>query len=392
MATGATSALPEEAPLDRRSSVTSSTSISSFTSITSTFEPGDHLWKRGGRCGGRLYDHHLIYVRGLEHGGHAIIENSFRAGRIVEKVIEESALKAFSIYERPDEPLICLARAKEDVGKRYNLCWNNCETFANRCVHGSGKSRQVRMACCNTVLCAGTSGGGATAASVGFVTHYERHYTVTMPSKAYHGLAAWLGYTKKKTVVIAVSQTHPVGIAAASGAACACGIWTCLTLFFRRDPRKKRESATQWTKDKRPASPAKENGIAHTCNTQDISEVRPLVSTGPPAGEPASTEGYLPQACTESEIRVTQLTPVACRDPEYPEQTVQPQPLLPTPPPPGAGPTKRRRPPLSVPQPVLKAAAKPAARTGGGFAVLPKPKARTRAKAQAKGKAMDKVA
>lgn len=204
-------------------------------SITATFLPGDHLWKKGGRCGGRIYDHHLIYIQALDDGSHAIIENSFRAGRVVEKTIEEGALKQFSIYERPEEPLTCLARAREGVGERYKLCCNNCETFANRCVQGSGKSRQVRMVCCNTGLCAGACGGAATAMSVGFVT--EDVKTIAVPSKAWGGLSGWFGVTTKKIVVTTV--THPLGYAAAAGTACACGIWTCLMCFCRRDPRKK---------------------------------------------------------------------------------------------------------------------------------------------------------
>jgi len=104
--------------------------------------------------------------------------------------------------------------------------------------------------------------------------------------------------------------------------------------------------------------------LAKKAEAADTPEV---LCTGAPATEPASKEGYPPQTCTEDEVRVT-------------------TPLSPTPPP-GASPTKRRRPPPLAPQPVAKAVAKPAARTGGGFTALPKPKAKTKAKAKAKVKA-----
>eukprot|EP00930_Biecheleria_cincta_P007616 TRINITY_DN108854_c0_g1_i1.p1 TRINITY_DN108854_c0_g1~~TRINITY_DN108854_c0_g1_i1.p1 ORF type:complete len:204 (+),score=25.66 TRINITY_DN108854_c0_g1_i1:47-658(+) len=195
------------------------------------FQPGDHLWKPGGRCRGKLYDHHLIYIGALEDGTHSIIENSFRAGRVVQKALAESQFHNFVLYERPKDPEATLVRAREALGERYRLLWNNCGTFANRCARGgAGSSRQVRRATGHAALATATIAGAVTAVAVGLVTTHTVH--VTVPAK---GLWRWLGYTVTKTKT--VQETHPLGVAAASGAGCTACLWGCFAAF-RKDPLK----------------------------------------------------------------------------------------------------------------------------------------------------------
>eukprot|EP00931_Biecheleriopsis_adriatica_P057071 TRINITY_DN33846_c0_g1_i1.p1 TRINITY_DN33846_c0_g1~~TRINITY_DN33846_c0_g1_i1.p1 ORF type:complete len:170 (+),score=25.51 TRINITY_DN33846_c0_g1_i1:3-512(+) len=96
------------------------------------FKPGDHLWKKGGRLGGKLYDHHLIYKGDGSCGFHVVIENSFRAGGVVQKTLPDEKLSSFVLYERPADAEVCLARAEAALGESYSLLFFNCETFANQ--------------------------------------------------------------------------------------------------------------------------------------------------------------------------------------------------------------------------------------------------------------------
>lgn len=202
------------------------------------FRPGDHLWKSGGRLGGLLYDHHLIYAGACEDSCHCIIENSFRSGRVVEKVVSADRLRSFALYERPADPARCLHEAKAAVGERYSLLRNNCETFANRCVRGQGGSRQVRIATGHIALAAATLSGAATAMGVGLVATYTVIWTV--PTKGAFGLWKFLGYTTVKTAH--VRATHPLGFAAASGASCSACLWCCFSACYSLDPLKARRS------------------------------------------------------------------------------------------------------------------------------------------------------
>merc|ERR1719162_1907069 len=129
------------------------------------FLPGDHLWKNGGRLGGFIYDHHLIYKEPNQDGTHSIIENSFRRGRVVEKCISDQRLLTLELYERPEDPGVCLQRAEAALGKKYYLLNNNCETFANACVRGDfgASSRQIRVATGHMAL------AGATCCGLGIV-------------------------------------------------------------------------------------------------------------------------------------------------------------------------------------------------------------------------------
>lgn len=199
------------------------------------FQPGDHLWKSGGRLGGWLYDHHLIY-KGEDKDGHAIIENSFRRGCVVAKVLSEERLHTFVLYERPADPEGCLQRAERALGERYHLLKNNCETFANRCVRGEGASRQVRVVTGHVALAAATLGGVATAAGVGVVTTHL--VTVWVPTKGAFGFWAAMGYMTATTHL--VRETHPIGVAAASGAGCFGCLWCCFAACCSGDPQKSR--------------------------------------------------------------------------------------------------------------------------------------------------------
>jgi hypothetical protein len=197
------------------------------------FLPGDHLWKSSSRFWGTLYDHHLIYAERVE-GGHKIIENSGRAGQVQEKILSDDQLAQYALYERPVDAGKCLSLARSSVGERYSLLTNNCEAFANRCVDGLPRgSRQVRMASGHLALLSTAICSGTTAMSVGLVT--TEAVKVAVPSKSFFGLAGDIGYTINKTIL--VTQPHPLGIAAASGASCACCFWGCFAAFFK-DPRK----------------------------------------------------------------------------------------------------------------------------------------------------------
>ncbi|CAE7370531.1 unnamed protein product [Symbiodinium natans] len=201
-----------------------------------SFQPGDHLWKKGGRFSGKLYDHHVIY-KAKDANGHVIIENSFRAGGVVQKILSDAKLQPYELYERPCDAESCLARAEAALSERrkYSLLFYNCETFANDCLHGSGGSFQVRRATGHVALLSSVSSAAATSAAVGLVT--TRHVVVHIPEKGMFGLWALLGFTRPEVKTVLVS--HPLGIAAASGAACGCCIWSCFAIFGR-DPRKHR--------------------------------------------------------------------------------------------------------------------------------------------------------
>ena len=203
---------------------------------TSWALPGDHLWKKGGRFSGKLYDHHVIY-KARDVDGHVIIENSFRAGGVVQKTLSDTQLRHYELYERPCDAESCLSRAEAAVteGRKYSLVFYNCETFANDCLHGHGGSHQVRRATTHVALLTSVSGAAATSAAVGLVT--TKHIVVTVPEKGMYGLWAYLGFTQPAVKTIIVS--HPLGIATASGAACGCCIWACFAVFVR-DPRKRR--------------------------------------------------------------------------------------------------------------------------------------------------------
>jgi hypothetical protein len=201
------------------------------------FLPGDHLWKSGGKFGGVLYDHHLIYEAALGDGKHSIIENSFRAGRVLKKTITDDRLRTFSLYERPTESVACLAKAKAAIGAKYHLLWHNCEHFANDCARGRSGSRQIRRASGHVALAVATASGAAVAVSVGLVTNHV--VIVPVVAKGWKGLF-WqtLGYQKVKTVIY---QTwNRLGLEASGGAGTASCLWCCFTMF-RRDPNKKRQ-------------------------------------------------------------------------------------------------------------------------------------------------------
>eukprot|EP00931_Biecheleriopsis_adriatica_P057072 TRINITY_DN33846_c0_g1_i2.p1 TRINITY_DN33846_c0_g1~~TRINITY_DN33846_c0_g1_i2.p1 ORF type:complete len:216 (+),score=35.91 TRINITY_DN33846_c0_g1_i2:3-650(+) len=195
------------------------------------FKPGDHLWKKGGRLGGKLYDHHLIYKGDGSCGFHVVIENSFRAGGVVQKTLPDEKLSSFVLYERPADAEVCLARAEAALGESYSLLFFNCETFANQCVRGVGRSRQVHRATGHLALSIATAGGAATTLSVGLVT--TQTVPVSVPADGFWGR---LGF--KSTVLKTVVTTHPLGIAAAAGAGCSCCLWGCFAAFGS-DPRKK---------------------------------------------------------------------------------------------------------------------------------------------------------
>eukprot|EP00971_Amphidinium_carterae_P094277 1866319-Amphidinium_carterae.1 len=78
-------------------------------------------------------------------------------------------------------------------GQRYNLLLFNCETFANRCVHGSGNSRQVVRAAGHVGLVSGMSGCAAAAACVGLTS--TSTVVASAPAPGCCGLWAALGYT-----------------------------------------------------------------------------------------------------------------------------------------------------------------------------------------------------
>lgn len=200
------------------------------------FEPGDHLWKMGGRFRGKLYDHHLIYKQRCADG-HLIIEKSFRARGVVEKCLSDNQLSVYQLYERPADSAACLAKAEAAlVEKRgYSLLWYNCETFANDCTRGNGGSMQVRRATGHVALLSTAASSAVTSATVGLVT--STHKTVHVSDQGCFGLWKWLGYTHPvvKTVVV----HHPAGIAAAAGAACGCCVWTVFAAFGR-DAKKRR--------------------------------------------------------------------------------------------------------------------------------------------------------
>lgn len=203
------------------------------------FQPGDHLWKSGGRFGGRFYDHHLIYAGPMKEGGHRIIENSFKAGRVVEKVITADRLRHFVLYARPEAPAACLGQAESALGERYNLLWNNCETFANRCARSGVGSRQVRRATGHLALATAFSCGLATALTTGCVATHSYTVIVVVPATGHFSqLWHWAFGPQTVTQVNVYKSANPAGVAAASGATCAAGIWSCFAL--RSDHRKRR--------------------------------------------------------------------------------------------------------------------------------------------------------
>merc|ERR1719215_394147 len=172
-----------------------------------------------------------------EDGSHNIIENSFRRGRVVEKAIGSDRLATLDLYERPEDPALCLQRAESALGETYNMITNNCETFANRCVHGGtgASSRQVKVATGHAALATATCGGAWTALTVGLITTHT--IIVSVPA---WGIFGWLGMTYPQTQT--VTAAHPLGVAAASGACCSGGIWACFSAVGR-DPRKSRKRA-----------------------------------------------------------------------------------------------------------------------------------------------------
>ena len=200
------------------------------------FEPGDHLWKKGGRFGGKLYDHHLIYKQRRDTG-HLIIENSFRAGGVVEKCLSDEQLGRYILYERPLDPAGSLAKAETALAeqRKYSLIFYNCETFANECARGDGGSLQVRRATGHVTLLSSAGAAALTSVAVGLET--PQKLTKFVPATGCFGLWAWLGYTHP--VVKTVYHAHPIGVAAASGAACGCCVW-CLFAVLGRDARKRR--------------------------------------------------------------------------------------------------------------------------------------------------------
>lgn len=213
----------------------------SFRAVPSAmqcFQPGDHLWKMGGRFGGKLYDHHLIYKQRCANG-HVIIENSFRARGVVEKCLSDDQLRPYNLYERPLNGAACVAKAEAALAEKrgYRLLCYNCETFANDCVRGSGGSMQVRRATGHIALLSAASSSALTSAAVGLVT--TKKITECKSDPGCFGLWKWMGYTHP--VVKTVAVHHPLGVAAAAGAACGCFVWTAFAAFGR-DSKKRRRS------------------------------------------------------------------------------------------------------------------------------------------------------
>lgn len=193
----------------------------------------------GGRFGGKLYDHHLIYKQRCVNG-HLIIENSFRARGVVEKCLSDAQLRPYNLYERPLNGAACVAKAEAALAEKrgYRLLCYNCETFANDCVRGSGGSMQVRRATGHIALLSAASSSALTSAAVGLVT--TKKITECKSDPGCFGLWKWMGYTHP--VVKTVAVHHPLGVAAAAGAACGCFVWTAFAAFGR-DAKKRRRSA-----------------------------------------------------------------------------------------------------------------------------------------------------
>lgn len=107
---------------------------------------GQHVYVRHG-----LYTHHGI---GDGRGGvihYTGLANGLRSGPVRRTPIEEFAagrlVKVRTYRRRKHAPEEAVERAEARLGEdRYHVVWNNCEHFAEWCITGRGRSRQVRMA------------------------------------------------------------------------------------------------------------------------------------------------------------------------------------------------------------------------------------------------------
>ena len=89
----------------------------------------------------------MIVVEVVSYNTIRVIHNSKEAGRVEEKNVcytpEDIILL---VYPSPYSTQEIIRRAKQRIGKEYNLLWDNCEHFATEVRTGEGQSLQVQKA------------------------------------------------------------------------------------------------------------------------------------------------------------------------------------------------------------------------------------------------------
>ena len=116
----------------------------SAESITSLYnlKPGDHI-----KVDEVFYYHHMIVVNVVSYNTIRVIHNSKEAGRVEESNVcytpEDIILL---VYSSPYSRQEIIRRARQWIGKEYNLLWDNCEHFATEVRTGEGQSLQVKKA------------------------------------------------------------------------------------------------------------------------------------------------------------------------------------------------------------------------------------------------------
>ncbi|WP_336769841.1 lecithin retinol acyltransferase family protein [Bacillus bombysepticus] len=113
------------------------------------FEIGSHLVATR-----RKYTHHGIYIGNDMVIHYAGLAEGLKKDRVRKVNIDEFKGKGnitvqenFFLFKKRFPPEEIVKRAKSRIGEtRYNVLWNNCETFANWCTHGKEYSEQTEGA------------------------------------------------------------------------------------------------------------------------------------------------------------------------------------------------------------------------------------------------------
>ena len=112
--------------------------------ITSLYDlkPGAHIKVNQG-----WYDHHMIVVNVVSYNTITVIHNSKEAGRVEENNVHYKPEDIILlVYSSPYSRQEIIGRARQWIGKQYNLLWDNCEHFATEVRTGEGQSLQVQKA------------------------------------------------------------------------------------------------------------------------------------------------------------------------------------------------------------------------------------------------------
>ncbi|QDT66103.1 lecithin retinol acyltransferase family protein [Calycomorphotria hydatis] len=208
---------------------------------TEPFPLGSHLMIR--RMKG-LYDHHGIYC-----GAGRVVHFDSSVKTKFYAVIRETSLERFGqqsrieviTHDTTSSPEEIVARAESRVGQKgYGLFWNNCEHFANWCIHSESRSEQVRRSAAPVMRTALRSAAGsvlrkgATAALARSVvspwqfaadgTQFVAEHTALC-----NGMSAEKARTAGRAAGLATSATVGFALGGPVGLSIAAAVWTAGT-------------------------------------------------------------------------------------------------------------------------------------------------------------------